>query len=243
MGHRSGERRLTGGEPAPLAGPRPGTLHVLVSQDTDPAANLACEELLLAEVEAGSRPDTLRIWVSDECVVRGRRRSRHYGWHDRELCRRLGIPIYQRTTAGGSVYHDRGNVNWSFYLKRDQGYVGGPKLFRACADLIVAALQDLGLEAAFAPPNRIDVAGRKVSGMASRASRGAVLVHGTLLVATDIDRLAALCVPPHGCPPVATLRHFDPRLTVETVMATIAQIAQNGATPGTRDAAQERPRS
>lgn len=205
-------------EPPDLA---PLGLDVLVTEPTDPERNLALEDELLAEVEAGLRRDTLRLWVNDECLVRGPHRSRRSGWHRPEAARRLGVPVLTRSTGGGSVYHDRGNLNWSFYLQRTVGYVGAGPWFRACAALIIDALAVLDLGGSFVPPNRIDVDGRKISGLASRASLGAVLVHGTLLVSTDLERLNALCIPPPGCPPVALLRHFRPGLTVPDVARAI----------------------
>jgi lipoate-protein ligase A len=197
-------------------------LDVVVTTDTDPPTNLALEDALLLEVERGARPETLRLWVNRECIVRGPRRSRLCGWHREERARDLGVPIYERTTGGGSVYHDPGNLNWSFYLRRTEGFVTPRPLYRACAQIIAAALRAAGIEASFALPNRIDVAGRKVSGLASRASLGAVLVHGTLLISTDLDRLNEVCIPPPDCPPVANLGDFAPRLTVPAVVERIA---------------------
>lgn len=202
-----------------------GGLRILVTEETDAGANLALEDALLREVDAGGGPDTLRLWIDDECIVRGRRRSRLCGWHEEERARELGVRVYARSTGGGSVYHDRGNVNWSFYLRRTEGYLGSTKLFRWCSGVIVAALRGLGVDATFSAPNRIDVAGRKVSGMAARAALRAALVHGTLLVSTDIDRLNALCIPPPGCPPVTRLCDLDPRLTVAEVVRGIAAFA------------------
>lgn len=196
-------------------------MQVLVSEETDARRNLALERELLREVEAGFRPETLRLWVNDPCLVRGRNRARTSGWYDEGAARALGVPVLTRESGGGCVYHDRGNLNWSIYLPRAQGFVGASPLFRRAAALIVEALGALGVEAAFAAPNRIDVGGRKVSGLAARAVLGASLVHGTLLVSTDLGRLNALCIPPPGCPPVANLRDFAPRLTVEEVVGSV----------------------
>jgi lipoate-protein ligase A len=208
-------------------------LQVLVTQGTDPVTNLALEDDLLLQVEAGSLEETLRLWVNDECLVRGPNRSWSSGWHLTERAAQLGIPIHTRTTGGGTVYHDLGNLNWSFYLRRSAGYVGAAGLFRSCAEFIIEALRTLGIAAAFSAPNRIDVAGRKVSGVSGRASLGAVLVHGTLLVSSDIDRLNTLCIYPPGCPPVQTLRGFRPGLTVGEVVRTIERYARARAGIGT----------
>lgn len=196
-------------------------MKLLVTPDTDPQANLALEDALLLEVDAGAH-ETLRLWVNDECLVRGPNRSSRSGWHREERAAELGVRILERTTGGGTVYHDPGNLNWSFYLRRTAQYVGAGGLFRSCADWIIAALRPLGIEAAFAAPNRIDVGGFKVSGISARAGLEAVLVHGTLLVSSDLDRLNALCIYPPGCPPAQNLAALVPGLTVPDVIRAIA---------------------
>jgi lipoate-protein ligase A len=209
-------------------------LAVVVTATRDPAANLALEEALLAEVERGERPDTLRLWVADACLVRGPNRSATSGWHHDAEARRLGLSIHTRTSGGGTVYFDHGNLNWSFYLRRAESFVAGRRLFPACAAVIAVGLRALGITATFAPPNRLDVAGRKISGMASKANLGAVLVHGTLLVSTDLERLNAVCIRPPGCPPVVNLCDFDPDLTVARVRAAIARSAVPPEMPSTQ---------
>jgi lipoate-protein ligase A len=193
-------------------------LQLLVTPGTDPRTNLALEDELLAQVEAGYRAETLRLWVNDACLIQGPHRTHRSGWHRAERAADLGIPIYTRSTGGGTVYHDCGNLNWSFYLRRTAQYFGGAGLFRSCAGLIIETLRCLGIEAEFAAPNRIDADGRKVSGISARASLEAVLVHGTLLVASDIDRLNALCIYPPGCPPAANLCALRPGLSVGDVV-------------------------
>ena len=208
-----------------------GLFQVLVTEPVDAQWNLALEQELLREVQAGSRPDTVRLWVNDECLVRGLHENRRFGGYDERLARELGVRVYTRNTGGGCVYHDRGNLNWSFYVRSTEGFVGSMKLFQWSSGFIIEALQTLGLDATFGCPNRIDVAGKKVSGQAARATSRASLVHGTLLVSSDLERLRALCIPPPDCPPVARLRDFDPRLSVTEVTRAIVGVLA-AARPG-----------
>ncbi len=207
-------------------------LALLVTPGTDPLVNLALEDALLAEVEAGARDETLRLWVNDVCLVRGPHRTRQSGWHREDHATDLGVRILERSTGGGTVYHDPGNLNWSFYLRRSAGYFGAAGLFRSCAGVVIEVLRSLGIAAAFAAPNRIDVGGRKVSGLSARASLEAVLVHGTLLVSSDIDRLDALCIYPPGCPPAQNLCAFRPGLAVADVVRAFERRGLPARRPG-----------
>jgi lipoate-protein ligase A len=201
--------------------------HFLVTKRTDPAANLAMEQEFLREVDRGARPETVRLWINAQCLVRGPHRSHTSGWYHEERARELGVSVYTRSTGGGCVYHDRGNLNWSFYLRQAGSYVGYAELFRWCSAFVIEALRALDIDASFGAPNRIDVGGRKVSGLAARALRNAGLVHGTLLIATDLQRVEELCIPPLGCPPVARICDFNPSLTVEHVIGSIKEVVMN----------------
>lgn len=123
------------------------------------------------------------------------------------------------------VFHDEGNLNWSFFLRNEGSLPSPPAAFNAGSKQVVRALTNQGVPARFSPPNRIDVSGRKVSGMAARFTPHTILVHGTLLIGSDLDKLNALCIPPEGCPPVSNLtewaEHIDARVVVEAVVAVL----------------------
>ncbi|MDG6911456.1 MAG: hypothetical protein JRN18_03835, partial [Nitrososphaerota archaeon] len=88
---------------------------------------------------------------------------------------------------------------------------------------LVEGLLRLGVRAEFSPPNRIDVEGRKVSGLAARSTPRAVLVHGTLLLDSDLERLNRLCIPPKGCPPVANLSQWIDGINAPAVVAAFGE--------------------
>lgn len=182
-----------------------GKVEVVFSETDDPKENLAFEARLLREVEGGLRPSTLFFYVDSTCLVKGCTRSNRYGWYNEELAAKLKIPVYERITGGGVVFHDPGNLNWCFVLRLRWRPLPPRLVFEEGSKHIVGALRRLGLDARFAPPNRIDLAGFKVSGMAARSTLGALLVHGTLLVESDLELLRALCVPPEGMPDVANI--------------------------------------
>ena len=198
---------------------------VVFDQTRDPASNLIRETELFAEVDSGVLPELARFWINSECLVRGEARSAKYGWYREDVAAKMKIPVLTRSTGGGVVYHDEGNLNWSFFLRNSGPFLSPTAAFNAGSRYVVKALERQGIRAEFSPPNRIDVSGRKVSGMAARFSVRTILVHGTLLIDSDLEKLNALCVPPAGCPPVSNLtewaRHIDAATLVDSVVAVL----------------------
>ena len=174
----------------------------------DPAENLSREEELFEKVEQRALPELVRLWVNSECLVRGKAKSPKYGWYKEELAKRMGIRVFERETGGGVVYHDEGNLNWSIFLKTSGTFLSPTAAFEQGSRYVVKALESLGVPAQFSPPNRIDAANRKVSGMAAKSTVRTLLTHGTLLLRSDQEKLNLLCIPPPGCPPVANLSEW-----------------------------------
>ena len=200
---------------------------VLFDEERDPVKNLAHEEELFRKVETRDLPELVRFWVNAECLVRGKAKSAGYGWYDESLAEEWGIQVVERSTGGGVVYHDEGNLNWSFFLRGTGAFPAPAALFDRGSRYVVQALGRLGVKARFSPPNRIDVGGRKVSGMAARSTPRAVLVHGTLLVDSNQDRLNMLCVPPPGCPPVTNLTEWVKGIDQGSVVKAVREVLRD----------------
>ena len=176
-------------------------LRAILERQKDPYLNLAMDEAILTSVALGKSLDTLRLWVDTRSLILGS--SIRIETVNLALCEELGIPVVRRCSGGGVVYHDEGNLNWSFVAKHSSRelfsayeYVGG---------LIADSLRMLDISAKFVKPNRIEVNGKKLSGMAGRFKQDTLLIHGTLLVSSNLDLLNRLCPPLPNTPPVTSL--------------------------------------
>jgi len=186
--------------------------------------NLKRESELFERFDRGGLPEHVRFWVNSECLVRGKAKSDKYGWYDEALAGKMKVPVIERSTGGGVVYQDGGNLNWSFFLRTHGAFVSPTSAFRQTSDYVIRALKKLGVQAEFSPPNRIDVQGRKVSGMAARSTIRTLLVHGTLLIDSDLERLNLLCIPPPDCPPVSNIREWARGINAAEVSKAVVAI-------------------
>lgn len=149
----------------------------------DPRYNLAFEEYLLNSRTEG---DHLLLWQNERAVVVGRNQNAE-GEIDRAFVEAHGISVVRRITGGGAVYHDLGNLNYSFLTDAADGERQTMERFVLP---VVSALRKLGLEAEASGRNDILVSGKKVSGTAQRLCHDRILHHGTLLFDTDLDLAA-----------------------------------------------------
>lgn len=168
------------------------TWRVLLDDKTrEPRQNLACEEAL---ARAGSPLPILRFWRNARCVVLGRCQLARAEVNS-HACRKLGVPVYRRFTAGGAVYHDFGNLNVTLVLSRSDPLLAHrpgrhdlPSMFSLVLDPVAAGLRELGCDARIGDRG-ITVEDGKLTGVAAWASPRRLLVHATLLIDADLDAL------------------------------------------------------
>ena len=148
---------------------------------TEPYRNLAVERYLLEHTPAGSV--TLYLWQNKNTVVIGRNQNPWAECNMTQL-RRDGGHLVRRLSGGGAVYHDSGNLNFTF-LTDARTYNLARQL-----EVIIGALKSLGINAEKSGRNDILVDGRKVSGNAFYTSGGKKYHHGTLLIDVKTDEMA-----------------------------------------------------
>lgn len=158
------------------------------TQSLDPCFNLAFEEQLLETERSG---ELLMLWQNGPAAVIGLNQNAAEEV-DAGAAKRLGVTVVRRMTGGGAVYHDLGNLNYSFFT--DAGDTAELSM-EALARPVCRALGALGVRAELTGRNDICIEGKKVSGTAQRLSRGRVLHHGTLLFDTDTAMLAGALRP------------------------------------------------
>ncbi|MDO4477965.1 MAG: lipoate--protein ligase family protein [Lachnospiraceae bacterium] len=159
----------------------------------DPYFNLALEQTLLDHPDL---PPLVLLWQNDPAVVVGRHQSVAQEL-DPELARSLGIAIVRRPTGGGAVYHDSGNVNYSFILNADDTSCLTDGTF---SGTLAYALSKMGLPACLSARNDLLVTGpdgsrRKICGTAEMERNGRLLHHGCLLFDTDLETLTRILTP------------------------------------------------
>lgn len=154
----------------------------------DPRYNLAFEEYILSHRREG---DYLILWQNASSVIVGRNQISAQEVNG-DFAGENNIPVVRRITGGGAVYHDLGNLNYSFICDAEDMEQRTAARF---TQPVVDALKGLGLDAEASGRNDILVSGCKVSGTASHISKGRVLHHGTLLFDSDAETIMKVLTP------------------------------------------------
>lgn len=147
----------------------------------DPYFNIAAEEYLLKHFDT----EIVMIWRSKPSIIVGKHQNT-LGEINLEYVRKSNIPVVRRLSGGGTVFHDPGNINFTFIRKADKEKLVD---FRYHTQPIVDFLQSIHVDAVLAGKNDIRVNGLKISGNAEHVYRNKVLHHGTLLFDADIEDL------------------------------------------------------
>lgn len=158
---------------------------------TDPAINLALEEYVLRHLPM--EDSYLLFYINEPSIIIGKNQNTIEEINE-DYVREKHIHVVRRISGGGAVYHDLGNLNFSF-LTRDDG-----KSFHNFAKFtepVVQALQAIGVDASLSGRNDIQVGERKISGNAMFSTKGRMFSHGTLLFNSAMEEVvSALKVKP-----------------------------------------------
>ena len=148
---------------------------------TNPYFNLAAEEYFLKNF----KEDLFMLWRNLPSVVVGKHQNA-LAEINHEFVRENQIPVARRLSGGGTVFHDPGNVNFTFIRNIEKISEVNFKVFTVP---VVEALKKLGVDAYTTGRNDLLIDGKKISGNAEHIHRNRVLHHGTLLFNSHLEAL------------------------------------------------------
>ena len=155
-------------------------LRTLTADGTNPVRNLAMEAYLLETVPEDAC--VFYLWQNAHTVVIGRNQN---AWKECRVAtlREDGGHLVRRLSGGGAVYHDLGNLNFTFLLPEREYDLARQQ------EVILRAVRSFGLDARVTGRNDIEIDGRKFSGNAFYRHAGRAYHHGTLLLHVDTERM------------------------------------------------------
>ena len=150
----------------------------------DPALNLALEEFVLRNAKTDE--DIFLFYINAPSIIIGRHQNT-LEEINRDYVEQHGIHVVRRLSGGGAVYHDLGNLNFSFITgSQPENF----RNFKKFTEPVIQALAQLGVPAELGGRNDILVDGRKVSGNAQYIANRRMVSHGTLLFSADLSHVS-----------------------------------------------------
>ncbi|MGM0863970.1 MAG: lipoate--protein ligase [Bacillota bacterium] len=152
---------------------------------TDPRINLAIEEYALKNLDINE--SYLLFYINEPSIIIGKNQNTIEEINT-EYVEKQGLHVVRRLSGGGAVYHDLGNLNFSFITKDDGESFHNFKKF---TEPVVTALHKLGVKAELSGRNDIIAEGRKISGNAQFSTKGRMFSHGTLLFDSEMENVVS----------------------------------------------------
>jgi lipoate---protein ligase len=162
---------------------------IIKRHNTEPYFNLATEEYVLKNFTE----DSFMLWRNEPSIIVGKHQNT-LAEINLDYVNENNIKVVRRLSGGGAVFHDLGNINFTFIRQGDHHTLVD---FRKFTEPIIEVMQKLGIEARFEGRNDLTIDGRKFSGNAEHVFKDRVLHHGTLLFSSEMtDLSSALKVDP-----------------------------------------------
>jgi len=197
---------------------------LMYSRGVNPHENLALETALMERIRPGDM--CLYLWQNRHTVVIGRNQN---AWKECrcELLKEEGGTLARRSSGGGAVYHDLGNLNFTFAASPERYDLAGQ------LDMIIGALKEAGIHAEATGRNDMTVEGRKFSGNAFKYAKTCSMQHGTLLIKADMDKMSRYLRPSESKlrakgvdsvrSRVCNLSEYNSSLTIERMKTLMAE--------------------
>jgi lipoate-protein ligase A len=152
-------------------------------RSTDPYFNIATDEFIFKHL----KEDCFMLWQNDNAIIVGKHQNT-LAEINLDYVKEHDIKVVRRLSGGGAVYHDMGNLNFTFTRSsdRDDDLVD----FKRYTAPIIAVLQEMGVNAEFSGRNDIMIEGKKFSGNAEHVFKNKVMHHGTLLFSSSMPNIS-----------------------------------------------------
>ncbi len=164
-------------------------MRCIFHESTDPFFNIATDEYIFKHFEE----DCFMLWRNDNAIIVGKHQNT-LAEINVDYVKEKNISVVRRLSGGGAVYHDLGNLNFTF---THSGKGDDMVDFQKYTQPIIEVLNDLDVPAKFEGRNDITILGKKFSGNAEHVFKNKVLHHGTILYASEMkDVSGALKINP-----------------------------------------------
>ena len=145
--------------------------------------NLAAEEYIFTSLD--KEQEYLLLWQNQNAVVVGKHQNTIEEINTAYV-KEHGVQVVRRLSGGGAVYHDLGNLNYTFIVNAPKGRYNFREMSQPVADTLIR----LGVNVDFSGRNDLVIDGKKISGSAQFIRQGRILHHGTLLLHSDLDQVS-----------------------------------------------------
>lgn len=153
----------------------------ILSKNTDPYFNIAAEEYLLKNIQE----DCFMLYQNENSIIVGKHQNA-LSEINLDFVRENNIKVVRRISGGGTVFHDMGNLNFSFFMSGEDGNLVNFKKF---SRPIIEFLKKNDIKAEYGKRNELILDGKKISGNAEHIWKKKTLHHGTLLFSSDLSSL------------------------------------------------------
>jgi len=153
----------------------------ILSKITDPYFNIAAEEYVLKNLQ----DDCFMLYQNENSIIVGKHQNA-LSEINLDFVKENNIKVVRRISGGGTVFHDMGNLNFSFFMSGEDGNLINFKKFTRP---VIEFLKKNGVKAEYGKRNELIVDGKKISGNAEHIWKKKTLHHGTLLYSSDLSSL------------------------------------------------------
>lgn len=157
-------------------------MNIVRSNTSNPAFNLATEEFLMNH----KQDNWFYLYINAPSIIVGKHQN-SLAEINVDYVKENNVIVIRRTTGGGAVFHDPGNLNFTFIMKEHPGETAD---FRKYTQPIIDVLQAMDVDAKFEGRNDMTIEGKKFSGNAKAFYNGKILQHGTLLFNSTLPNLS-----------------------------------------------------